>query len=236
MASLNVVGLAGGYSASDEIVKGIDLQIAPSDFAVIVGPNGAGKSTFLKMVAGLVKPRRGSVQVVGTAIRAGDPADACRHGVAFVPQERNVFGSLSVRENLEVACYASPAVYAKSLDEQLARFPILVRLLSSRASSLSGGQRQVVALAMALMTCPKVLLLDEPTAGLSPGAAQEALLTIATLARSGLAVLMVEQNALIALAAADRGIVLVAGQKVRDQSATSLANDPEIRTLFLGRH
>jgi branched-chain amino acid transport system ATP-binding protein len=216
MTNLSIRGVAGGYDSSEEIVRGIDLDVQAGEFAVIVGPNGAGKSTFLKMVAGLVKPRRGAI--------------------AVVPQEKNVFGSLTVRENLQLGCYTKPSIFEEALATQLARFPSLGPMLSKRAMSLSGGQRQIVALAIALMACPSILLLDEPTAGLSPGAAKDALATISELARSGLAVLMVEQNALIALHAAQRGVVLAAGQKIRDQSAESLSADPEIRALFLGRH
>ena len=155
-------------------------------------------------------------------------------GIGFVPQEFNVFPSMTVRENLEIGCYLQPRQARRRIDEQLARFPLLADRLRVPARTLSGGQRQTLALAIALMMQPRVLLLDEPSAGLSPVAANAMFATVAGLTREGIAVLMIEQNALAALAVAERGIVLVMGQKVRDAAAADLVRDPETRRLFLG--
>jgi branched-chain amino acid transport system ATP-binding protein len=234
MSTLHVEGVRGGYSSAEEIVKGIDLTVHPGDLAVIVGPNGAGKSTLLKLIAGLLKPRAGSVRIGDLLLPSGDALAACAGGMSFVPQERNVFASLTVRDNLELGGYSLRSEVKERMDEQLTRFALLKGRLKDRAGNLSGGQRQVLAMGIALMTRPQVLLLDEPTAGLSPVAAAEILGTVRALADDGLTVLMIEQNALLALKNGTRGIVLVAGKKVRDESASQLVADDEIRHLFLG--
>lgn len=235
MTTLNASAVCGGYATADFIVKGVDITVAPKDLAVIIGPNGAGKSTFLKLLAGLLPKRTGEVSIDGTALPAGDAHAACECGVSFVPQERNVFGSLSVQENLEMGGYLLRSGLKSRIEEQLSRFPMLRGRLRDKAGNLSGGQRQVLAVAVALMTNPSVLLLDEPTAGLSPAAAKEIFVLIRDLAASGLAILMVEQNALLALEYGTRGIVLVAGKKVLDDASASVIQDDEIRHLFLGR-
>jgi len=234
MSTLSVEALRGGYASADEIVKGIDLTVRAHDLAVIIGPNGAGKSTFLKLVAGLLAPKAGRVEIDGAALKPGDPHVACEHGLSFVPQERNVFQSLTVRENLEMGGFLLHKALRDRIDEQVQRFPLLKGRLKDKAGNLSGGQRQVLAMAVALMTSPRVLLLDEPTAGLSPAAADEVFDLIRELAQQGLAILMVEQNALLALEYGTRGIVLVAGRKLRDETASGLLADDEIRHLFLG--
>ena len=234
MSTLSVEALRGGYASADEIVKGIDLTVRAHDLAVIIGPNGAGKSTFLKLVAGLLVPKAGRVEIDGAALKPGDPHAACEHGLSFVPQERNVFQSLTVRENLEMGGFLLQKALRDRIDEQVQRFPLLKGRLKDKAGNLSGGQRQVLAMAVALMTSPRVLLLDEPTAGLSPAAADEVFDLIRELAQQGLAILMVEQNALLALEYGTRGIVLVAGKKLRDDTASGLLADDEIRHLFLG--
>ena len=235
MTTLNASAVCGGYATADFIVKGVDLTLAPKDLAVIIGPNGAGKSTFLKLLAGLLPKRTGDVSIDGTALPAGDAHAACERGVSFVPQERNVFASLSVQENLEMGGYLLRSGLKSRIEEQLTRFPMLRGRFRDKAGNLSGGQRQVLAMAVALITNPRVLLLDEPTAGLSPAAAKEIFVLIRDLAASGLAILMVEQNALLALEYGTRGVVLVAGKKVRDDTAASVIQDDEIRHLFLGR-
>ncbi|WP_426435791.1 ABC transporter ATP-binding protein [Bradyrhizobium genosp. P] len=235
MTTLNASAVCGGYATADFIVKGVDITVAPRDLAVIIGPNGAGKSTFLKLLAGLLPKRTGEVSIDGTALPAGDAHAACERGVSFVLQERNVFGSLSVQENLEMGGYLLRSGLKSRIEEQLSRFPMLRGRLRDKAGNLSGGQRQVLAVAVALMTNPSVLLLDEPTAGLSPAAAKDIFVLIRDLAASGLAILMVEQNALLALEYGTRGIVLVAGKKVLDDASASVIQDDEIRHLFLGR-
>lgn len=234
MTTLHVNGVRGGYSTAEEIVKGIDVEVHPGELAVVVGPNGAGKSTFLKLIAGLLKPKAGSVRLGAQTLPGGDALIACDAGLSFVPQERNVFAALTVRDNLELGGYSLRSGLDARIEEQLARFPLLKDRLKDRAGNLSGGQRQVLAMAIALMTKPQVLLLDEPTAGLSPAAATSILTTVRELANDGLSILMIEQNALLALKYGTRGIVLVAGKKIRDESASQLVADDEIRHLFLG--
>lgn len=234
MTTLNVSSIRGGYGSADEIVKGIDLEVRAHDLAVVIGPNGAGKSTFLKLIAGLLKPKDGNVALDGRILDIGSAQDACMHGLSFVPQERNVFQSLTVKENLEMGGYLVRNELKARVETQLEKFPLLKSRLKDKAGNLSGGQRQVLAMAVALMTQPSVLLLDEPTAGLSPAAADEVFDLIRELAAQGLAILMVEQNALLALEYGTRGIVLVAGKKLRDASAQDLLADDEVRHLFLG--
>ncbi|WPB58937.1 ABC transporter ATP-binding protein [Xylophilus sp. GOD-11R] len=234
MATLRIEGMRGGYATAEEIVKGIDLEVAAGDLAVIIGPNGAGKSTFLKLVAGLLKPKAGSVTLDGRPLPGGDAQAVCQAGISFVPQERNVFQSLTVRENLEMGGYLVRRGLRSRVDAQLERFPLLKDRLKDKAGNLSGGQRQVLAMAIALITEPSVLLLDEPTAGLSPAAADEVFDLIRDLTGQGLAILMVEQNALLGLEYGTRGVVLVAGRKLRDESAQGLLADDEVRHLFLG--
>lgn len=235
MTDLAIKAIRGGYPNAEEIVKDIDLTVAARDLTVIIGPNGAGKSTFLKLVAGLLRPTDGTVKLQGEALPPGNAQVACSRGMSFVPQERNVFQSLTVRENLEMGGYLLRQGLKDRLDEQLTRFPLLKSKLREKAGNLSGGQRQVLAMAVALMTNPSVLLLDEPTAGLSPAAADEIFALVRELAASGLAVLMVEQNALLALEYGTKGLVLVAGRKVREERASVMLADDEVRHLFLGR-
>jgi branched-chain amino acid transport system ATP-binding protein/neutral amino acid transport system ATP-binding protein len=219
-ALLEVDALVGGYGAADEILKGITLALAPRRMAAIVGPNGAGKSTLLKAIAGLLKPKSGSVRMAGETLTGLPPRGVAARGVAFVPQEGNIFPSLSVRENLEMGGYLEPRATVGRRVEGL--------------FTLSGGQRQILAMGMALMVEPKLLLLDEPSAGLSPKAAESLFDGIAAIHAEGTAILMVEQNALEALAIAEEGIVLVDGRVARTGPAAALAGDPEVRRLFLG--
>jgi len=235
MTDLAIREIRGGYPNAEEIVKGIDLHVFAGDLTVIIGPNGAGKSTFLKLVAGLLRPSSGSIELQGEALPLGNAQLACSRGMSFVPQERNVFQNLTVRENLEMGGYLLRRGLRERLGEQLERFPLLKTKLREKAGNLSGGQRQVLAMGVALMTNPSVLLLDEPTAGLSPGAADEIFELVRDLAASGLAVLMVEQNALFALEYGTKGLVLVAGRKVQESSAAALLANDEVRHLFLGR-
>jgi branched-chain amino acid transport system ATP-binding protein/neutral amino acid transport system ATP-binding protein len=232
---LSVEGLVGGYGAADEILKGITVALPPRRMAAIVGPNGAGKSTLLKAIAGLLKPKAGRVTLEGAPLTGLPPRGIAARGVAFVPQEANIFGSLTVRENLEMGGYLEPRARVNSRIEALfARFPMLAEKRRRAARTLSGGQRQILAMAMALMVEPKLLLLDEPSAGLSPKAAEFLFDSIAAIHAEGTAILMVEQNALEALAIAEEGIVLVDGRVARTGAAPALAADPEVRRLFLG--
>jgi branched-chain amino acid transport system ATP-binding protein/neutral amino acid transport system ATP-binding protein len=234
-ALLQVEQLVGGYGAADEILKGITVSLAPARMAAIVGPNGAGKSTLLKAIAGLLKPKSGSVRLEGAMLTGLPPRAIAGLGIAFVPQEANIFPSLSVRENLEMGGYLEPRARVRERTEALMqRFPVLAEKRGRAARTLSGGQRQILAMAMALMVQPRLLLLDEPSAGLSPKAAGFLFDSIAAIHAEGTAILMVEQNALEALSIAEEGIVLVDGKVARTGQAAALAADPEVRRLFLG--
>ena len=232
---LDVEGLVGGYGAADEILKGITVALPARRMAAIVGPNGAGKSTLLKTIAGLLKPKAGQVRLAGEVLTGLPPRGIAARGVAFVPQEANIFASLTVRENLEMGGYLEPrAIVVRRVEALFARFPILAEKRRRAARTLSGGQRQILAMGMALMVEPKLLLLDEPSAGLSPKAAEALFDSIAAIHAEGTAILMVEQNALEALAIAEDGIVMVDGRVVRTGAAATLAADPDVRRLFLG--
>ncbi len=232
---LLVEGIVGGYGAADEILKGITVALAPRRMAAIVGPNGAGKSTLLKAIAGLVRPKAGRVVMDGEALTGLPPRGIAARGIAFVPQEANIFPSLTVRENLEMGGYLEPrTVVNRRAEALMTRFPMLAEKRRRAARTLSGGQRQILAMGMALMVEPRLLLLDEPSAGLSPKAAEALFDGIAAIHAEGTAILMVEQNALEALAIAEEGIVLVDGRVARTGEAAVLAGDPEVRRLFLG--
>ena len=231
---LSAEGVVCGYGAADEILKGADLQVGAGQLVAIIGPNGAGKSTLLKAVAGLLRLKSGQILLDGARIDALPARERARRGIAFVPQEANVFPTMSVRENLEIGGFIAPSTTRARIDALLARFPMLAEKRRQAARTLSGGQRQVLAMAMALMVEPRLLLLDEPSAGLSPLAAAALFETIAGIHREGIAIAMVEQNAHEALLVASRGVVLVDGRVVRNGDAAALAGDPEVRRLFLG--
>jgi branched-chain amino acid transport system ATP-binding protein/neutral amino acid transport system ATP-binding protein len=234
MSLLEISGLRGGYAAADEIVKGADLAVAAGEIVALIGPNGAGKSTLLKLVAGLLRPSGGSVRFKDRDIAGWAAPDISRAGLSFVPQERNVFGTMSVAENLEMGGYIDGTHARQRMAELYERFPMLADKRRAAARTLSGGQRQILAMAVALMNAPDLLLLDEPTAGLSPRAAEELFGTILALNKSGVAILMVEQNALEALSVSARAYVLVQGRPEREGGAADLAADPTVRDLFLG--
>jgi branched-chain amino acid transport system ATP-binding protein len=234
MSLLSIADLHGGYAAADEIVRGVSLEVAPGEIVALIGPNGAGKSTLLKLVAGLLRPRNGQVLFKGRDIAGLGAPEISRLGLSFVPQERNVFAVMSVAENLEIGGYLDGALARRRMTEIYQRFPVLADKRRAAARTLSGGQRQILAMAIALMNAPDLLLLDEPTAGLSPRAAEELFGTVLALNRSGVAILMVEQNALEALAVATRAYVLVQGRAEREGRGDELATDPTVRDLFLG--
>ena len=234
MRLLTVEGLVAGYGAADEILKGVDLTLDAGEIVSIIGPNGAGKSTLLKVIAGILVPHRGSVRLRGEHIGGRAPRAISALGVAFVPQEQNVFPSMTVRENLEMGGFLDPAGSRVKIDAIFSRFPILAEKRRQAARTLSGGQRQVLAMAMALMVEPAVLLLDEPSAGLAPRAAEQLFETIAAIHQDGVAIAMVEQNALQALRLADRGYILVDGRNSMTGPAADLARNPEVRRVFLG--
>jgi branched-chain amino acid transport system ATP-binding protein/neutral amino acid transport system ATP-binding protein len=231
---LSVTNVVAGYGAHDEVLKGVGITVAEREFVVLIGPNGAGKSTLLKSIAGFLAPREGAITFEGNSIAGLRPREITRLGVAFVPQEANVFPSLSIEANLEMGGYVDRRATAQRMQTVFARFPQLAARRAQEARTLSGGQRQMLAVAMALMAGPRLMLLDEPSAGLSPTAAAELFALVKGLHAEGMTVIMVEQNALDALAIADRGYLLVDGTNAREGAARTLAADAEVRHAFLG--
>ena len=234
MGLLTATGVVAGYGATDEILKGVDLRVEPGEIVGIIGPNGAGKSTLLKAIAGLLKPKAGAIAIDGEEITGREPRDVSRMGLAYVPQEHNIFPSMTVRENLEMGGYVDPKGAKARIDGVLGRFPVLANKRRHAARTLSGGERQMLAMAMALMVEPAVLLLDEPSAGLSPVAAEALFEAIIQINKEGVSIAMVEQNANEALAISHRAYILVDGKNSRTGPAADLASDPEIRRIFLG--
>ena len=231
---LTADALVAGYGAADEILKGASVEVAPGRLVAVVGPNGAGKSTLLKALAGLLRLKSGTIRFEGADIAALPPRARARAGIALVPQEANVFASMTVRENLEMGGFVAGAAAGARVASLLERFPMLAEKRRAAARTLSGGQRQVLAMAMALMVRPRLLLLDEPSAGLSPLAAEGLFADIVAIHREGAAILMVEQNAREALQIADEAVVLVDGRVARAGPARALLEDAEVRRLFLG--
>ena len=234
MSLLEVGDIVAGYTAADEILKGVDLALERGEIVSVIGPNGAGKSTLLKVVAGILRPSRGHVRLDGRDITGRAPREISALGLAFVPQEANVFPSMSVRENLEMGGFVDPRGARAKIDGIFTRFPMLADKRRHAARTLSGGQRQILAMAMALMVAPTVLLLDEPSAGLAPRAAEILFETIRAINAEGVAIVMVEQNAREALALAARAYILVDGRNSRTGAAADLARDPDVRRIFLG--
>jgi branched-chain amino acid transport system ATP-binding protein/neutral amino acid transport system ATP-binding protein len=231
---LSVTDVVAGYGAHDEVLKGVGLTVAEREMVVLIGPNGAGKSTLLKSIAGFLKPREGAITFEGKPIGGLKPREITRQGIAFVPQEANVFPSLSVEANLEIGGYVDRRATKERIAANFGRFPVLAQRRAQEARTLSGGQRQILAVAMALMAAPRLMLLDEPSAGLSPAASAELFALIKALHHEGMTLIMVEQNALDALAIADRGYLLVDGSNAREGPAGALAADAEVRHAFLG--
>jgi branched-chain amino acid transport system ATP-binding protein/neutral amino acid transport system ATP-binding protein len=231
LAAENIVA---GYGAAERILKGASIHVEKGEIVTIIGPNGAGKSTLLKTIAGLVPASDGRIALEGADVTAAGAISRTKAGISFVPQERNVFGKLSVAENIAISAFLAPSAASARASAIYQRFPLLADRRKSLARTLSGGQRQILAMAMGLMTQPRLLLLDEPTAGLSPKVAAELFETIVALNADGLPILMVEQHAIEALSISQRGYVLVAGQNAIDGHGPALATDPDIRRLFLG--
>ncbi|MFD1515082.1 ABC transporter ATP-binding protein [Halomarina rubra] len=230
---LAVRDLDAGYGDL-QVLDAIDLDVADGEYVVIVGPNGAGKSTVMKSVFGLTTFMGGSIDFDGNDIAGKNPEDIIHHGLGYVPQNENVFAGLSVRENLEMGAYILDEFPDERLDEVFDRFPILRERQGQKAGTLSGGQRQMLAMGRALMLDPKLLMLDEPSAGLAPDLVDEMFDRIDDINESGTAVLMVEQNAKEALRRCDRGYVLVNGGNRFEDDGDVLLNDEEVRQEFLG--
>ena len=234
MTLLKAEGVVGGYARADMILKGVSIHAGAGEIVALLGPNGAGKSTFLKAVAGQLKVREGTIRVDGAEVANLRPRQIAQRGVAYVPQEANVFPSMTVRENLEMGGYLAPRAAPARIAALFDRFPILAEKRREAARTLSGGQRQILAVAIAQMVEPKLLLLDEPSAGLSPVAAAELFATIRRVRDQGVGIVLVEQNALEALDLADRAYILAAGQNHIDGPAQTLARDADVRRAFLG--
>ena len=233
MSYLDASNMTGGYGKAD-ILHGCTLTVERGQIAVIVGPNGAGKSTAMKAVFGMLPLRGGSVTLDGTDITAMSPQDRVKKGMGFVPQVNNVFPTMSVEENLEMGAFIRDDDFHGTMEQVYTLFPILKEKRHQNAGELSGGQRQQVAVGRALMTQPKLLMLDEPTAGVSPIVMDELFDRIIEVARTGISILMVEQNARQALEIADRGYVLVQGTNRYTDTGKALLADPEVRRTFLG--
>ena len=226
--------MTGGYGSGADILHACTLAVDRGEIAVIVGPNGAGKSTAMKAVFGMLPLRSGRVTLDGRDITTLSPQERVHAGMGFVPQTSNVFVSMTVEENLEMGAYIRDDDFAETMEQIFALFPILKQKRRQPAGELSGGQRQQVAVGRALMTKPSLLMLDEPTAGVSPIVMDELFDKILEVAATGLAILMVEQNARQALNIADRGYVLVQGRNRYTDTGEALLADPEVRRTFLG--
>jgi|TARA_B100000212_G_scaffold254386_1_gene194930 branched-chain amino acid transport system ATP-binding protein len=233
MISLVGKKLTAGYGGVD-IIKDINLEVNEGEIVVIVGPNGAGKSTAMKALLGMLNLTSGLVEYSNEEITSMLPQNRINLGLAFVPQTQNVFTGMTVEENLEMGGFLREDEITDTINDVFNLFPVLKEKRSQNAGELSGGQRQQVAFGRALMTQPKILMLDEPTAGVSPIVMDELFSRILEVRKTGVGILMVEQNAKQALSIADRGYVLVNGKNSREGSGEELLNNPEVRKSFLG--
>jgi branched-chain amino acid transport system ATP-binding protein len=231
---LHAQELVAGYIPEVNILNGCDLEVRAGEFVGIIGPNGAGKSTLLKAILGMCKIRSGSISLNGQDITGRKAHELVPLGVGYVPQTKNVFPSLTVKENLEMGCFLKPSVFKDRFAYVAEMFPKLADRAAQRAGALSGGERQMVAMGRALMLEPKVLLLDEPSAGLSPALQDEVFVQCRTINASGVAILMVEQNARRCLQVVNRGYVLDQGRNAYTGTGRELLGDPNVIELYLG--
>ena len=234
MSFLTGKDMSGGYGGGADILHSCNISVDKGEIAVVVGPNGAGKSTAMKALFGMLNVREGSVTLGDKDITKLSPQDRVKEGMAFVPQTNNVFPSMTVQENLEMGAFLRRDDIFETMDHIFDLFPILKEKRNQPAGELSGGQRQQVAVGRALMTQPEVLMLDEPTAGVSPIVMDELFDRIIEVKQTGIAILMVEQNARQALNIADTGYVLVTGENKYTDTGEALLADPDVRRAFLG--
>tara|TARA_A100001035_G_scaffold242377_1_gene208849 strand:+ start:401 stop:1108 length:708 start_codon:yes stop_codon:yes gene_type:complete len=234
MAFFEGNSMTAGYGSGPDIINSCSINVNKGEIVAILGPNGAGKSTAMKAMLGLLKLKSGSVIIDGKDISNLSPQDRVKSGISFVPQTKNVFPGLTVKENLEIGAFLRNEDLNKIIDEIFSLFPILKEKSSQMVGELSGGQRQQVALGRALMIRPSVLMLDEPTAGVSPIVMDELFDHIIKVKETNVAIIMVEQNAKQALSISDRGYVLVTGKNKFEGSGKELLQDPEVRRSFLG--
>ncbi|MDA9391838.1 hypothetical protein WN73_14670 [Bradyrhizobium sp. CCBAU 45394] len=237
MAALSVRSLHSGYEGGGDIVRGISLDLYPQTIVAVIGPNGSGKSSFVKTLAGLLRSRDGSIEVRGRAVTDLSPAKRVKAGLAYVPQEGNVFRNLTIRENLKLATEflrGRNGVGPAQEEQVLSLFPEIAQRPKLLAGNLSGGQRQMLAFACALLSNPEVLLLDEPTAGLSPKFVAETMQAVARVREAGVTILLVEQNVAAALRIADEVMVLVAGRNSY-KASSSVVSGADLADLFFGK-
>ena len=234
MAFFEGNNMTGGYGDGPDIINSCSINVNKGEIVAILGPNGAGKSTAMKAMLGLLNLKSGSVVIEGQDISNFSPQERVQRGISFVPQTKNVFSELTVRENLEIGGFLRKDNIDVVISQTYKLFPILAEKRDQVVGQLSGGQRQQVALGRALMIQPSVLMLDEPTAGVSPIVMDELFEHIVKVKKTGVAIIMVEQNAKQALSISDRGYVLVTGENKFEGSGQELLNDPEVRRSFLG--
>ena len=234
MAFFEGENMTGGYGNGPDIINSCSVKVERGEIVSILGPNGAGKSTAMKAMLGLLNLKSGSIKIGGKDITQLSPQDRVKEGISFVPQTKNVFAGMTVEENLEMGAFLVLDDYRSIIDEIYSLFPILREKRNQLVGELSGGQRQQVALGRALMIRPSVLMLDEPTAGVSPIVMDELFDHIVKVKRTNVAILMVEQNAKQALHISDRGYVLVTGENRYSGTGQELLNNPEVRKSFLG--
>ena len=230
---LQLEGIDSGYGEA-QILYGVSITVTEGELVCLIGPNGAGKSTVLKTIFGLLAPWAGAITYAGAQIGGGDPADVVRTGIGYVPQRRNVFGSLTIEENLQMGAVARADDGREVIRQLYEQFPLLADKRAARASTLSGGQRQILAFARALVPEPQLLLVDEPSAGLAPNTAEEVFTHVEAVNARGTAVLMVEQNAKRGLAISDRGVVLDQGAVEFTAPADAVLEDERSAELYLG--
>lgn len=230
---LHATDIVAGYVKDLPILKQVSIEVKQASLTLIIGPNGAGKSTFIKAIAGVVPVSAGKITLAGQDITGIRPDQMSQHSIAYVPQSDNIFRTLTVRQNLELVLRRNRAAAAK-IDDLFSRFPILATKQGDKAGTLSGGQRQVLAVGMALAVDPMLVLMDEPSAGLSPKAAQEVLQLARDLTSEGVTILMVEQNVNQAMHMSDHCYILAEGRNQHDADAAVLLNDPIVGEIYLG--